>query len=107
MKEQADRLRDVFVSDHKDLNTITTQLNNYTTITENKLEILKKSFKILEEEKNNNLLEDMRINKEIKGVQEIIFYLITMLIKFINYERESSTHLNCKIGKIPPRLKSH
>uniref|UniRef100_A0A2S2PW31 Uncharacterized protein n=1 Tax=Sipha flava TaxID=143950 RepID=A0A2S2PW31_9HEMI len=27
-----------------------------------------------------------------------------MLIKFINYERESSTHLHCKIGKIPPRL---
>lgn len=27
-----------------------------------------------------------------------------MLIKFINYEWESSTHSHCKIGKIPPRL---
>ena len=57
LKEQADRLKDVFVSDHKDLNTIATQLNNYTSITENKLTILKKSFNIFfEEEKNNNLL---------------------------------------------------
>lgn len=27
-----------------------------------------------------------------------------MLIKFINHERESSTHLHCKIGKISPKL---
>lgn len=105
LREQADRLRDVFVSDHKDLNTITTQLNNYTTITAGKLEILKKSLEqFYEEERDNGLLENAKIDKEIKGVQEIIFYVITMLIKFINYERESSTHLHCKIGKIPPRL---
>lgn len=105
LKKQADKLRDVFVSDHKDLNTITTQLNNYTTLTENKLEILKGSLKIFfEEEKKNQLLEISTIDKEIRGVQETIFYLTTSLLKFINYERESSTHLHCKIGKIPPRL---
>lgn len=79
--------------------------HNYKTITEGKLESLTKSFKIFsKEERNNNLSENLRIDKKIKEVQEIIFYLITMLMKFINYERESSTHLHSKLGKISPRF---
>lgn len=55
LKQQADKLRDVFVSDHKDLNQITSQLNNYTAATSNKLENLKNIFKTyLTEEKKMN-----------------------------------------------------
>ena len=105
LKQQADRLKDVFVSDHKDLNQITSQLNNYTTVTSNKLEILKNSFKtLLNEEKKNDLIETTKTDKEIKGLQDITFSLITMIIKIMNYERETSTQLHCKISKIPSRL---
>jgi len=49
-------------------------------------------------------LEKTKTDIEIKGLQEIIFNLVTTLIKFINYERETNTQLHCKMGKIPPRV---
>jgi len=45
-------------------------------------------------------LEKTKTDIEIKGLQEIIFNLVTTLIKFINYERETNTQLHCKMGKI-------
>ncbi|KAE9521879.1 hypothetical protein AGLY_017686, partial [Aphis glycines] len=105
LKQQADKLRDVFVSDHKDLNQITSQLNNYTIATSNKLENLKNIFKTyLIEEKKNELMENTKTDKEIKGMQEIMFNTLTIVMKIINYERDTSTQIHCKIGKIPPGL---
>jgi len=49
-------------------------------------------------------MENTKTDKEIKGMQEIIFNTLTIVIKIINYERDISTQIHCKIGKIPPGL---
>lgn len=49
-------------------------------------------------------MENTKTDKEIKGMQEIIFNTLTIVMKIINYERDTSTQIHCKIGKIPPGL---
>ncbi|CAI6375345.1 unnamed protein product [Macrosiphum euphorbiae] len=105
LAEQAEKLKDIFVSDHKDLSQITSQLNNYTMTTGNRIELLKNNFKnFVKEEKDNMMLEKINYNNLIQGTQEIMFNIATSLERFINYERDSSTQLHCKLGKIPPRV---
>lgn len=105
LEEQAEKLKNIFVSDHKDLSKITSQLNNYTITTGNRLELLKNSFKnFVKEEKINDMLEKTNYDNLIQGTQEITFNIINILAKFSNYERESNIHLHCKLGKIPPRI---
>lgn len=38
------------------------------------------------------------------GIQELTFNLMTSILKFTNYERDSNTHLHCKLQKIPQRI---
>ena len=49
-------------------------------------------------------MEKTNYDNLIQGTQEIMFDLMIILSKFINYERDSSIHLHCKLGKIPPRI---
>lgn len=105
LADQAEKLKNIFVSDHKDLSQITSTLNNYTMTTGNRIESLKNNFKnFVKEEKDNMMLEKNNYNNLIQGTQEIMFNIATSLVRFINYERDSSTQLHCKLGKIPPRV---
>ncbi|XP_050544216.1 uncharacterized protein LOC126907157 [Daktulosphaira vitifoliae] len=54
LKDQFNKLKDVFTSDHKDLNDITSQLNNYTSNTNIKIELLKTAFQKINDENRNN-----------------------------------------------------
>ncbi|XP_050547921.1 uncharacterized protein LOC126909530 [Daktulosphaira vitifoliae] len=107
LKDQFNKLKDVFTSDHKDLNDITSQLNNYTSNTNIKIELLKTAFqKINDENRNNARLEDNNLNNSIQGIQEILFTIMSVFSKLIDYERMSNAHLHCKNNKIPPRVLS-
>ncbi|KAF0710954.1 Uncharacterized protein FWK35_00028754 [Aphis craccivora] len=44
LAELAEKLIDIFISDHKYLSQITSQLNNYTITTENRIELLKNNL---------------------------------------------------------------
>lgn len=105
IKIQIDKLKNIFVSDHDDLTRITTELNDYTNITKNKLNLLKNTLNLfVEEEKQNVLINQNRQENTIQGVQEIIYKLMTIILKISNHESKSSVHLHCKLGKIPPSI---
>uniref|UniRef100_A0A2S2N8T4 Envelope fusion protein n=1 Tax=Schizaphis graminum TaxID=13262 RepID=A0A2S2N8T4_SCHGA len=105
LNQQINKFKDVFVSDHRDLINITTELNKYTKNTNNNIQLLKDNFiKFTNEEKTNNLLEKTNHENTIQGIQEIIYNLMRIILKFTNYERDTSTHLHCKLQKIPPRI---
>jgi len=101
--EQADKLKDIFVFDDEDLSQITSQLNNYKMTTGNRIELLKNNFKnVVKEEKDIVMLKKNNYDNLIQGTQEIMFNIASSLVRFINYERDSSTQLHCKLGKTPP-----
>lgn len=105
LNQQISKFKDVFVSDHRDLINITTELNKYTKNTNNNIQLLKDNFiKFTNEENTNNLIEKTNHENTIQGMQEIIYNLMKIILKFTNYERDTSTHLHCKLQKIPPRI---
>ncbi|CAI6353626.1 unnamed protein product [Macrosiphum euphorbiae] len=105
INQQIKKFKDAFVSDHQDLVNITSELNKYTKTNNNNLDILKTSFReFIKEEIGNDMLEKTNHENTIQGMQEIIFSLLTTMLKFTNYEKDSSNHLHCKLQKIPTRL---
>lgn len=61
-------------------------------------------IKFTHEEKTNNLIDKTNHDNTIQGIQEIINNLMQIILKFTNYERDTSTNLHCKLHKIPPRI---
>lgn len=105
ISQQIKKFKDAFFPDHQDLVNITSELNKYTKTNSNNLEILKTSFReFIKEEIGNDMLEKTNHENTIQGIQEIIFSLLTTMLKFINYEKDSSNHLHCKLHKIPTRI---
>lgn len=88
LKAQIEKLKNVFVSDHEVLTRITTELNIYTTIIENKLSLLKNYFnQFVKEKKHNALLEQNNLQNSIQGIQELIYKRMTIILKITNYEK--------------------
>lgn len=103
LNKQVNKFKNIFVSDHNDLINITTELNKYTRNTKNNIKMLKDTFaQFVLEEKINTIHEEINYENTIQGVQEVIYNLLTIMLKFTTYERDSSTHLHCKAHKIPP-----
>lgn len=40
----------------------------------------------------------------IQGIQETIYNLMSVILKFTNNERDTNIHLHCKLHKIPARI---
>jgi len=105
LNTQIKKFKDAFVSDHRDLINITSEINKYTKNNDNNLEVLKNSFmEFIKEEKHNDMQEKYNQQNSIQGIQEIIFSLITIISKFTKYETDSSNHLHCKLHKFPTRI---
>jgi len=106
LNQQINKFKVVFVSDHRDLINITIELNKYTKNTNNNIQLLKDTFiKFTNEGKANNLTEKTNHENTIQGIQEIIICnLMKIMLKFSNYERDNSIHINCKLRKKPPRI---
>ncbi|KAF0707853.1 sodium- and chloride-dependent transporter XTRP3-like, partial [Aphis craccivora] len=105
LDQQINKFNNVFASDHKDLTNIITELNKHTKITKNNIKLLKDSFsKFINEEKIKNLQEKTNQENMIQGIQEIIYNLISVILKFTNNERDTNIRLHCKLHKIPARI---
>lgn len=105
LNNQINKFKDVLASDHLDLQNITSELNKYTKNTKINIDTVKQAFQIfVKEERSNDMIEKFTHGNEIQGLQEIIFNLLTIILKFTNYERDSNTHLHCKLQKIPQRI---
>ena len=105
LDQQINKFKNVFTSDHKDLTNITTELNKYTKYTKNNIKLLKDSFsKFINKEKLNSLQEKTNQENMVQGIQEIIYNLMLVILKFTNNERDTNIHLHCKLHKIPARV---
>ncbi|KAE9522252.1 hypothetical protein AGLY_017349, partial [Aphis glycines] len=105
LDQQINKFKNVFASDHKDLTNITTELNKYTKNTKNNIKLLKDSFsKFINEENINNLQEKTNQENMVQGIQEIIYNLISAILKITNNERDTNIYLHCKLHKIPARI---
>jgi len=105
LDQQINKFKNVFASDHKDLTNITTELNKYTKNTKNNIKLLKDSFsKFINEENINNLQEKTNRENMVQGIQEIIYNLISAILKITNNERDTNIYLHCKLHKIPARI---
>jgi len=85
LNQQINKFKDVFVSDHKDLINITTELNKYTKNANNNIQLLKDNFiKFTNEEKTNNLIEKTNHENTIQGIQEIIYNIMKIIFSHQN-----------------------
>ena len=98
LDQQINKFKNAFVSDHKDLINLTTDLNTYTKNTKNNMKLLRDSFtKFINEEKTNQ-------ENTIQGIQEIMYNLMSVILKFTNHEKDTNIHLHCKLQRIPSRI---
>ena len=61
---------------------------------------MKDSFsKCINEEKINNLQEKTNQENMVQDTKEIIYNLMSVILKFTNNERYTNIHLHCKLQK--------
>lgn len=102
---QINKFKNIFISDHNDLINITSEIHKYTVRNDNNIDILRTSFTdFINETRSNEKNEKSDRKHAILGLQEIIYKIISILKQFTDYERDTSTHLHCKLHKIPTTI---